>query len=77
MATGGRWEGDVRVDGHPQQKDTFARISGYAQQFDIHSPQVRNPVWKAWSTLASMIAQAHDEHSWQCEAMATLFIITL
>ncbi|KAK9856815.1 hypothetical protein WJX84_004570 [Apatococcus fuscideae] len=37
--TGGRWDGDVRVDGHPQQKETFARISGYAQQFDIHSPQ--------------------------------------
>lgn len=41
IAEGGRWDGDVRVDGHPQQKDTFARISGYAQQFDIHSPQVR------------------------------------
>ncbi|KAM7522073.1 hypothetical protein LguiA_011975 [Lonicera macranthoides] len=38
--TGGYIEGDIRVSGHPKQQRTFARISGYVEQNDIHSPQV-------------------------------------
>ncbi len=38
--TAGRLAGDVRVNGHPQDFKTFARVSGYCEQFDIHSPQV-------------------------------------
>jgi len=37
--TGGRIEGDVRVQGHPKEQQTFARVSGYCEQNDIHSPQ--------------------------------------
>ncbi|KAK9826285.1 hypothetical protein WJX74_005739 [Apatococcus lobatus] len=37
--TGGRIEGEVLVNGHPQEAATFARISGYVEQFDVHSPQ--------------------------------------
>ncbi len=34
-------EGDVRVSGHPKVQETFARIMGYVEQSDIHSPNVR------------------------------------
>ncbi|KAK4764117.1 hypothetical protein SAY87_013555 [Trapa incisa] len=38
--TGGYIEGDIRISGYPKQQHTFARISGYVEQNDIHSPQV-------------------------------------
>jgi len=38
--TAGRTSGDIRVNGHPQNHRTFARVAGYVEQFDIHSPQV-------------------------------------
>ncbi|CAI0467875.1 unnamed protein product [Linum tenue] len=38
--TGGYITGDVKISGHPKVQSTFARISGYVEQNDIHSPQV-------------------------------------
>ncbi|PWA46848.1 plant PDR ABC transporter associated [Artemisia annua] len=38
--TGGYIEGDIRISGFPKVQDTFARISGYCEQTDIHSPTV-------------------------------------
>lgn len=38
--TGGYIEGDIRISGFPKKQETFARISGYCEQSDIHSPQV-------------------------------------
>ncbi|XP_026448913.1 ABC transporter G family member 36-like [Papaver somniferum] len=38
--TGGYIEGDVRISGYVKNQETFARISGYCEQNDIHSPQV-------------------------------------
>ncbi|KAL4340272.1 hypothetical protein GQ457_08G013760 [Hibiscus cannabinus] len=38
--TGGYIEGDIRISGFPKVQETFARISGYCEQTDIHSPQV-------------------------------------
>lgn len=38
--TGGYIEGDTRISGFPKNQETFARISGYCEQNDIHSPQV-------------------------------------
>lgn len=38
--TGGYIEGDIRISGFPKIQETFARISGYCEQNDIHSPQV-------------------------------------
>ncbi|KAM0890720.1 hypothetical protein ACQ4PT_026875 [Festuca glaucescens] len=38
--TGGYIEGDIRISGYPKNQATFARISGYCEQNDIHSPQV-------------------------------------
>ena len=36
---GGVIEGDVRINGHPKVQETFSRVSGYCEQFDVHSPQ--------------------------------------
>ena len=38
--TGGYIEGDIRISGYQKEQQTFARISGYVEQNDIHSPQV-------------------------------------
>lgn len=39
----GTIEGDVRVGGHPKVQKTFARVMGYVEQTDIHSPNVSTP----------------------------------
>ncbi|BDA40539.1 Pleiotropic drug resistance protein 1 [Coccomyxa sp. Obi] len=38
--TTGKIEGDVRVSGYPKVQETFARIMGYVEQSDIHSPNI-------------------------------------
>ncbi|XP_024969108.1 ABC transporter G family member 35-like isoform X3 [Cynara cardunculus var. scolymus] len=38
--TGGYIEGDIRISGFPKKQETFARISGYCEQTDIHSPNI-------------------------------------
>ena len=38
--TTGYIEGDVWISGYPKNQHTFARISGYVEQNDIHSPQL-------------------------------------
>ncbi|XP_024977638.1 ABC transporter G family member 29-like [Cynara cardunculus var. scolymus] len=38
--TGGLIEGDIKISGFPKKQETFARVSGYCEQSDIHSPQV-------------------------------------
>ncbi|XP_039037786.1 ABC transporter G family member 31-like [Hibiscus syriacus] len=38
--TGGYIEGDIKILGYPKEHKTFARISGYVKQNDIHSPQL-------------------------------------
>ncbi|CAH1440214.1 unnamed protein product [Lactuca virosa] len=38
--TGGLIQGDIRISGFPKKQETFARVSGYCEQTDIHSPQV-------------------------------------
>ncbi|KAJ0682313.1 Pleiotropic drug resistance protein 1 [Helianthus annuus] len=59
--TGGYIEGDVRIFGYPKKQETFARISGYCEQNDIHSPHVtvyESLLYSAWLRLASDV----DEH---------------
>ena len=36
---GGVIEGDVRINGHPKQQETFSRVSGYCEQTDVHVSQ--------------------------------------
>lgn len=52
--TGGVIEGDIRIGGYPKVQKTFARISGYCEQTDIHSPQItveESVAYSAWLRL--------------------------
>lgn len=50
----GTFEGDIRIGGYPKVQKTFARISGYCEQNDIHSPQItveESIMFSAWLRL--------------------------
>ncbi|XP_050384706.1 pleiotropic drug resistance protein 1-like isoform X2 [Argentina anserina] len=52
--TGGYIEGDIKISGYPKKQETFARISGYCEQNDIHSPHVtvsESLIYSAWLRL--------------------------
>ncbi|KAH9766498.1 ABC transporter G family member 37 [Citrus sinensis] len=52
--TGGIIQGEIRVGGYPKVQKTFARISGYCEQTDIHSPQItveESVKFSAWLRL--------------------------
>ncbi|OIT36974.1 pleiotropic drug resistance protein 1 [Nicotiana attenuata] len=52
--TGGYIEGSIKISGYPKKQETFARISGYCEQNDIHSPYVtvyESLVYSAWLRL--------------------------
>ncbi|XP_073525676.1 uncharacterized protein [Phyllobates terribilis] len=52
--TSGYIEGDIRISGFPKVQETFARVSGYCEQADIHSPQItveESIVFSAWLRL--------------------------
>lgn len=54
--TGGYIEGSITVSGYPKNQETFARVSGYCEQNDIHSPYVtahESLIYSAWLRLAS------------------------
>ncbi|RCV33002.1 hypothetical protein SETIT_7G048300v2 [Setaria italica] len=56
--TGGVIEGDIRIGGYPKVQETFARISGYCEQTDVHSPQItvwESVVYSAWLRLPTEI----------------------
>lgn len=38
--TQGEIKGDILVNGYPKDQKTWARVVGYVEQMDIHSPQV-------------------------------------
>ncbi|XP_016462750.1 pleiotropic drug resistance protein 1-like [Nicotiana tabacum] len=52
--TGGYIDGSIKISGYPKIQETFARISGYCEQNDIHSPYVtvyESLVYSAWLRL--------------------------
>ncbi|KAM7496878.1 hypothetical protein LguiA_021292 [Lonicera macranthoides] len=54
--TGGYIEGSINISGYPKNQETFARVSGYCEQNDIHSPYVtvyESLLYSAWLRLAS------------------------
>uniref|UniRef100_A0A7N0TS87 ABC transporter domain-containing protein n=2 Tax=Kalanchoe fedtschenkoi TaxID=63787 RepID=A0A7N0TS87_KALFE len=59
--TGGYIEGDITVSGYPKKQDTFARVSGYCEQNDIHSPHVtvyESLLYSAWLRLSPDVNSA-------------------
>ncbi|KAI3518207.1 hypothetical protein L1887_06696 [Cichorium endivia] len=54
--TGGNIEGSIYISGYPKNQTTFARVSGYCEQNDIHSPNVtvyESLLYSAWLRLSS------------------------
>ncbi|KAL8118558.1 hypothetical protein AgCh_016181 [Apium graveolens] len=54
--TGGYIEGNIMISGFPKKQETFARICGYCEQNDIHSPHVtvyESLIFSAWLRLPS------------------------
>ncbi|KAI4355695.1 hypothetical protein L6164_004443 [Bauhinia variegata] len=53
--TGGYIDGSIKISGYPKRQETFARISGYCEQNDIHSPHVtvyESLLYSAWLRLS-------------------------
>ncbi|KAF8038575.1 hypothetical protein BT93_B1189 [Corymbia citriodora subsp. variegata] len=60
--TTGSIEGEIKVGGYPKVQETFARISGYCEQMDIHSPQItveESVIFSAWLRLDPQIDSKH------------------
>lgn len=56
--TGGYIEGSITISGYPKKQETFARISGYCEQTDIHSAYVtvhESLVYSAWLRLGKEV----------------------
>ena len=54
--TSGYTEGAINISGYPKNQATFARVSGYCEQNDIHSPNVtvyESLLYSAWLGLSS------------------------
>ncbi|XP_043709771.1 pleiotropic drug resistance protein 1-like [Telopea speciosissima] len=59
--TGGNIEGSIKISGYPKNQETFARVSGYCEQNDIHSPHVtvyESLLYSAWLRLPSEVNSA-------------------
>ncbi|KAL7166187.1 hypothetical protein ACSBR2_036964 [Camellia fascicularis] len=59
--TGGYIEGRITISGYPKKQETFARVTGYCEQTDIHSPHVtvyESLQYSAWLRLPSDIDSA-------------------
>lgn len=56
--TSGTIEGEIRIGGYPKVQETFARVSGYCEQMDIHSPLItveESVIFSAWLQLPDNI----------------------
>ncbi|XAR53482.1 Xenobiotic-transporting ATPase [Bertholletia excelsa] len=56
--TGGYIEGSISISGYQKNQETFARVSGYCEQNDIHSPHVtvyESLVYSAWLRLSKEV----------------------
>ncbi|RID67171.1 hypothetical protein BRARA_D02264 [Brassica rapa] len=56
--TSGYIEGEIRINGYFKVQKTFARVSGYCEQTDIHSPNItveESLIYSAWLRLVPEI----------------------
>ncbi|KAL6344974.1 hypothetical protein AAG906_007705 [Vitis piasezkii] len=59
--TGGYIDGSIKISGYPKNQKTFARILGYYEQTDIHSPHVtvyESLLYSAWLRLPPEVDSA-------------------
>ncbi|KAL3156297.1 hypothetical protein ABBQ32_012567 [Trebouxia sp. C0010 RCD-2024] len=58
--TSGKVEGEMTVNGHPKNQQTFSRVCGYVEQNDIHAPGTT--VYEALEFSAQMRILDVDKH---------------
>ncbi|KAL4180885.1 hypothetical protein AMTRI_Chr12g234600 [Amborella trichopoda] len=69
--TGGYIEGSISISGYSKKQETFARISGYCEQNDIHSPNLtvhESLLFSAWLRLPADV-QSHTRKAFVEEVM--------
>ncbi|GJZ10572.1 ABC transporter G family member 35-like protein isoform X3, partial [Tanacetum coccineum] len=59
--TSGYVEGDIRISGFLKKQETFARISGYCEQTDIHSPNITVHESLIYSAFLCLPKEVTDE----------------
>ncbi|XP_008776585.4 ABC transporter G family member 45-like isoform X2 [Phoenix dactylifera] len=77
--TGGFIEGNIKISGYPKKQETFARISGYCEQTDIHSPFVtvyESLQYSAWLRLPSHV-ETHERNMFIEEVMRLVELMPL
>lgn len=73
--TGGYIDGNIKISGYPKRQETFARVSGYCEQNDIHSPQVtvyESLVYSAWLRLPQEVDSKTREVSIKSQAVHSI-----
>lgn len=69
--TGGTIEGSIYISGYPKKQETFARVSGYCEQDDNHSPCLtvhESLLFSAWLRLSSHVDR-RTQRSFVAEVM--------
>lgn len=77
--TGGYIEGDIKISGYPKEQRTFARISGYVEQTDIHSPQLTVEESVRFSSALRLPKEVSAEKrlvSWFLPLMIFIFVLS-
>ncbi|XP_059652225.1 pleiotropic drug resistance protein 3-like [Cornus florida] len=72
--TSGTIEGQIKIGGYPRVQETFARISGYCEQTDIHSPQItveESVIFSAWLRLHPHI-DSKTKYEFATEVLETI-----
>lgn len=64
--TGGYIEGEITISGFQKEQRTFARVSGYVEQNDIHSPQVTVMESLLFSAFLRLPAEINEKQRRVC-----------
>ncbi len=78
--TGGYIEGSIYISGYPKKQETFARVSGYCEQFDIHSPNVtvhESLLYSAWLRLSKDVSREVRRVIWHMLSWLYFDLLTL
>jgi ABC-type multidrug transport system ATPase subunit len=67
--TGGYIEGEIYISGYPKNQATFARISGYCEQNDIHSPQITVRESLLFSAFLRLPKEVNDQEKKVCSCV--------
>lgn len=73
--TSGYIEGSIYISGYPKKQSSFARVSGYCEQCDIHSPHVtvyESLLFSAWLRLSSDVDTKTRKVSFPTETLVAL-----